>query len=111
MSGILKILSVRGINVRCGKEPVDIGLVLFCRIGKFSEFPIWQKSNYRTASEKSMSLPQPAAGGESCKQDSFLLYRIQVSKGLPGNTSWIWHKKFAHKRKMAVCLQVKNIYK
>jgi hypothetical protein len=32
------------------------------------------KSNYRTAAEGSMLLSRPAAGGESCKQDSFLLF-------------------------------------
>ena len=35
-----------------------------------------------------MSLPRPAAGGKSCKQDSFLPYRIRVSKGLPGSAAW-----------------------
>ncbi len=69
LSGILKILSVRGINVRCGKEPVDIGLALFCLIG------------------------------------------FGCQKACLAMPLGIWHKKFAHKRKMAAGLQVKNIYK
>ncbi len=43
-------------------------------IGKFSEFPIWQKAIIALRRRGSMSLSRPAAGGESCKQDSFLLY-------------------------------------
>ena len=44
-------------------------------IGKFSEIPIWQKAIIALRRSGSMSLPRPAAGGESCKQDSFFPYR------------------------------------
>ncbi len=40
-----------------------------------------------------MSLLRPAAGRESCLQDSFLLYRIRVSKALPDSGAWGWHKR------------------
>ena len=49
-----------------------LGNPLFYRIGKFSEFPIWQKIIIALRRGGSMSLLRPAAGGESCKQDSFL---------------------------------------
>ena len=38
-------------------------------------FAIWQKAIIALRRRGSMSLPRSAAGGESCKQDSFLLYR------------------------------------
>ena len=38
----------------------------------------------RTASEWKKALCAPAAGGESCEQDSFLYHRIKVSKASSG---------------------------
>ena len=56
-------------------------------IGKFSQFPIWQKQLSHCGAVGSMSLPRPAAGGESCKQDSFLPYRkvLRISHMVKSN--------------------------
>ncbi len=56
---------------RDGKIPFLCGFILY-HMGKPFDFPIWYKIIIALRRRGSMSLPRPAAGGESCKQDSFL---------------------------------------